>query len=111
MRKLAPEIQTHKKNLREVFWSGDRDLAVYVARLSVLFEDLRVESTAARHMGAIERSRLCRESVMTTGYNERSRAVASSHALRARSAAMRSSGAIETRFAKGSGSSSTQGCG
>lgn len=43
-----PEITPHERNLRRVFWSG-RELAVHVARLSVLFEDLRLESTAARH--------------------------------------------------------------
>ena len=42
-----PEITPHKRNLRTVFWSG-RELAVHVARLSVLLEDLRLESTAAR---------------------------------------------------------------
>ena len=42
-----PEITPHERNLRKVFWSG-RELAVRVARLSVLFEDLRLESTAAR---------------------------------------------------------------
>ena len=50
---MPPEVQSHERNLREVFWAGDRDLAVQVARLSVLFEDLRLESTAARHMGPI----------------------------------------------------------
>lgn len=45
----TPNIERTERNLREVFWSGDRDLAVQVARLSVLFEDLRLESTAARH--------------------------------------------------------------
>ena len=48
-----PEIRSYEKNLREVFWAGDRDLAVRVARLSVLFEDLRLESTAAREMKPI----------------------------------------------------------
>jgi hypothetical protein len=43
-----PEITPHQRNLRTVFWSG-RELAVHVARLSVLFEDLRLESTAARY--------------------------------------------------------------
>jgi hypothetical protein len=43
-----PEVTPHERNLREVFWSG-RELAVHVARLSVLFEDLRLESTVARY--------------------------------------------------------------
>lgn len=43
-----PEITPHERSLRKVFWSG-RELAVHVARLSVLFEDLRLESTAARY--------------------------------------------------------------
>ena len=39
----------HERKLYEVFGTGDRDLAVHVARLSVLFEDLRVEQSATRH--------------------------------------------------------------
>ena len=48
-----PEIQVHERKLREVFGSGDPDLAVHVARLSVLFEDLRLEQRAARHVEPI----------------------------------------------------------
>lgn len=44
-----PDVQTHEKALQEVFGSGDRDLAVQVTRLSVLFEDLRLEQRALRH--------------------------------------------------------------
>jgi hypothetical protein len=33
----------YERPLRQVFWLGDRDLAVRVARVCVLFEDLRVE--------------------------------------------------------------------
>jgi hypothetical protein len=43
-----PEITPDERNVRKVFWSGS-ELAVHIARLSVLFEDLRLESTAASY--------------------------------------------------------------
>ena len=43
----------HERKLHEVFGTGDRDLAVHVARLSVLFEDLRLEESATRHVEPI----------------------------------------------------------
>ena len=48
-----PEITTYDRNLPEVF-VGAGDLAVHVARICVLFEDLRLESSAARHTEPIE---------------------------------------------------------
>ena len=50
---MPPEITPHERKLREVFTDG-RTLPVHIARLSVLFEDLRLESTAARHTDSIE---------------------------------------------------------
>jgi hypothetical protein len=40
------EIRTHETNLRDAFWNP-KDLGVHVARISVLFEDLRLEYTGA----------------------------------------------------------------
>ena len=60
-----PDIQVIERKLREVFGSGDRDLAVHVARLSVLFEDLRLEQSAARHVEPIS-------AIDTLGKNYRS---------------------------------------
>src|SRR6476620_3496134 len=48
-----PDITSHEQLLREIF-KDNRDLSVHVARLSVLFEDLRLESSAARYQGPIE---------------------------------------------------------
>src|SRR5258708_4965558 len=48
-----PEITTYDRNLPEAF-VGAGDLAVHVARICVLFEDLRLESSAARHTEPIE---------------------------------------------------------
>ena len=50
----SPEIRVYDRNLREVFWPGDREFAARVARLCVLYEDLRVEYGGARHMEGIE---------------------------------------------------------
>jgi hypothetical protein len=41
-----PEI--YERRLQNVFWKGDRDLALRIARVCVLFEDLRVEYLGAR---------------------------------------------------------------
>jgi hypothetical protein len=38
-----PDTQTYEKPLREIFTDDDPDLAARVARVCVLFEDLRVE--------------------------------------------------------------------
>jgi hypothetical protein len=43
-----PEIRTYERNLREVFWPGDREFAIRAARLCVLYEDLRIEYQGAR---------------------------------------------------------------
>lgn len=47
-----PEITPYERILPEVF-AGAGDLAVHVARICVLFEDLRLESSAARHLEPI----------------------------------------------------------
>ena len=44
------EIVRHERNLRQVFWQGDALLNARVARLCVLYEDLRIEVESARHM-------------------------------------------------------------
>ena len=49
----TPEITPYERNLSEVF-AGAGDLAVHVGRICVLFEDLRLESAAARHTQPIE---------------------------------------------------------
>jgi hypothetical protein len=41
------------RNLREIFWPVDREFITRVARLCVLYEDLRIESQGAREMEAI----------------------------------------------------------
>src|SRR5687768_4799976 len=45
---VAPIPRDFAINLRAVFWQGDRDFAVRVARLCVLYEDLRIEYHGAR---------------------------------------------------------------
>jgi hypothetical protein len=50
---MPPDVTSHERNLREVFTAG-RTLSVHIARLSVLFEDLRLESFGAREMGPLE---------------------------------------------------------
>lgn len=47
-----PEITPYERILPEVF-AGAGDLAVHVARICVLFEDIRLESSAARHLESI----------------------------------------------------------
>jgi hypothetical protein len=55
----------YERTLREVFWDGDRELAARVARLCVLFEDLRIESIGvdqhsdARGFDALNRQYRC----------------------------------------------------
>src|SRR5437867_2991248 len=44
--KRKPDVYECK--LREVFWEGDRELAIRVARVCVLFEDLRLEYIGSR---------------------------------------------------------------
>jgi hypothetical protein len=44
--KRKPDVYDCK--LREVFWEGDRELAIRVARVCVLFEDLRLEYIGSR---------------------------------------------------------------
>jgi hypothetical protein len=44
--KRKPDVYECK--LREVFWKGDRELAIRVARVCVLFEDLRLEYIGSR---------------------------------------------------------------
>ena len=53
MTAMPPEITAHERNLRQIFTDG-RKLPVQIARLSVLFEDLRLESFGAREMNPIE---------------------------------------------------------
>lgn len=53
MARMPPEVTAHERNLREVFTDG-RTLPVHIVRLSVLFEDLRLESFGAREMGSLE---------------------------------------------------------
>ena len=49
----TPEITPYERSLSEVF-AGAGDMAVHVARICVLFEDLRLESTAARETRSLE---------------------------------------------------------
>lgn len=44
----GPELEVYKKNLREVFEPGHSEFNAILARLSVLFEDLRIEEYASR---------------------------------------------------------------
>jgi hypothetical protein len=44
--KREPDVYDVK--LRRVFWEGDRELAIRVVRVCVLFEDLRVEWAGSR---------------------------------------------------------------
>jgi hypothetical protein len=46
-----PEV--YQRRLRDIFWTEDRELAARVARLCVLFEDLRVEYHGARADGEL----------------------------------------------------------
>jgi hypothetical protein len=45
---MARKPERLERNLRDVFWGGDRELAARVARVCVLFEDLRIEYHGAR---------------------------------------------------------------
>jgi hypothetical protein len=49
----APEITAHERNLSEAF-AGAGALAPLIARICVLFEDMRLESAGARHSDPIE---------------------------------------------------------
>jgi len=46
-----PESQTYEKPLREIFTDDDLELATRVARVCVLYEDLRIEYWGARAEG------------------------------------------------------------
>ena len=52
---LAPVVvgraQAPPASPRDVFWAGDRDLAIRMARVCVLFEDLRIEYYGCRAPG------------------------------------------------------------
>jgi hypothetical protein len=44
--KRKPDV--YERKLRDVFWEGDRLLAIRMARVCVLFEDLRLEYLGSR---------------------------------------------------------------
>lgn len=44
---MSQKPDVYEVKLRRVFWEGDRELAIRVARVCVLFEDLRVEWAGA----------------------------------------------------------------
>ena len=46
MPRRNPDVYESKR--REVFWQGDRELAIRVARVCVPFEDLRLEYIGSR---------------------------------------------------------------
>ncbi len=48
-----PESQTYEKPLREIFTDDDLELATRVARVCVLYEDLRIEYWGARAEGPL----------------------------------------------------------
>jgi hypothetical protein len=50
---MTADVTSLEQNLRHVF-GGDRELSIRIARLSVLFEDLRLESAGAREPKPIE---------------------------------------------------------
>ena len=45
---MVKRSEVFDRKLRDVFWVGDRELAIRMARVCVLFEDLRVEYLGSR---------------------------------------------------------------
>jgi hypothetical protein len=46
--RMKRKRDVYECKLREIFWEGDRELAIRVARVCVLFEDLRLEYIGSR---------------------------------------------------------------
>ena len=63
---LDPELETYEKRLRDVLEPAALDFSAILARLSVLFEDLRIEEYGSRLDGLDQPTTQARDTARST---------------------------------------------